>query len=328
LVWYLPAGLLAAGSFIGLALGAWTMRLWAIDAVLPSLGVGGVLVALVGGSFVEADAQRRRLRRELEAERLSAARLTGELEAARRIQMGILPKPAALKPDPRFDLDAVLEPAKEIGGDLYDFFPVDARHLFVAVGDVTGKGVPASLFMALGKSLYKSCVLRGSLDPAAIMQAANAEISRDNPEMLFITLFAGLLDLDTGRLVYCNAGHEPPYVALPGQVPAMIAGSGGPPLCVVDDFPYTADAYQMRPGELLCLVTDGITEAMNRDGALLGHPPVLACLQALPAGTTASAALAALRGSVARFVRDAEPSDDLTAVTVRWTGGRDSAAAG
>ncbi len=224
LIWYLPAALVAVGGFGGLALGAWTQHLWVLDAVLPSLGTGGVLTALVGGSFVEADAQRRRLRRELEVERLSAARLTGELEAARRIQMGILPKPDALAPDARFDLDAVLEPAKEIGGDLYDFFPVDARHLFVAVGDVTGKGVPASLFMALGKSLFKSCVLRGNLDPAAIMQAANAEISRDNPEMLFITLFAGLLDLDTGRLTYCNAGHEPPYAVLPGDAPAMIAG--------------------------------------------------------------------------------------------------------
>jgi serine phosphatase RsbU (regulator of sigma subunit) len=319
-IWYLPGGLLVAGGFVALAGVAWATHLWLIDAVLPSLGVGGVLTALVGGSFVEADAQRRRLREELEIQRVSAARLAGELEAARRIQMGILPKPDALEPDARFDLDAVLEPAKEIGGDLYDFFPVDARHLFVAVGDVTGKGVPASLFMALGKSLYKSCVLRGSLDPAAIMQAANAEISRDNPEMLFITLFAGLLDLDTGLLTYCNAGHEPPYAALPGAAPAMIAGSGGPPLCVVDDFPYTADTHQMRPGELLCLVTDGITEAMNRDDALLGHAPVLACLAALPQRATAHDALAALRAAVAGFVGDAEPSDDLTAVTVRWAG--------
>ncbi|MBV8168154.1 MAG: CHASE2 domain-containing protein [Alphaproteobacteria bacterium] len=320
LIWYLPAGLLAAGGFIGLAVGAWATHLWLIDAVLPSLGLGGVLTALIGGSYVEANAQRRRLQRQLDIERESAARLAGELEAARRIQMGILPKPGALAPDARFDLDAVLEPAKEIGGDLYDFFPVDARHLFVAVGDVTGKGVPASLFMALGKSLYKSCVLRGSLDPAAIMTAANAEISRDNPEMLFITLFAGLLDLDTGVLTYCNAGHEPPYAVLPGAAPAMIAGSGGPPLCVVDDFPYPAETYHMRPGELLCLVTDGITEAMDRDGALLGHAPVLACLQALPAGARATDALAALRGAVAAFVGDAEPSDDLTAVTVRWMG--------
>jgi serine phosphatase RsbU (regulator of sigma subunit)/CHASE2 domain-containing sensor protein len=323
--WYAPAGLVLPLAFGGAAVAAWLAELWLLDAVLPTLGGAVTLVALTGGGLAEADAQRRRLRRELEAERLAAARLAGELEAARRIQFGILPRPQALGADPRFDLDAVLEPAKEVGGDLYEFFLIDRRHLLIAIGDVTGKGVPASLFMALGKALYKSCVLRGSLDPAQIMSQANREIARDNPEMLFITLFAGIIDLDTGRLAYCNAGHEQPYAALPGAPPRPLTGSGGPPLCVVDDFEYSADADQLRPGELLCLVTDGITEAMNRDGALLGHEPVLQCLAALPAGTTAHDALAAVRGTVARFVGGADPSDDLTALTVRWTGARASA---
>jgi serine phosphatase RsbU (regulator of sigma subunit) len=318
--WYGPVAAALPIGFGGVALGAWAMRLWLLDAVLPSLGSLAVLVALIGGGLAEADAQRRQLRRELDAERLQAARVAGELEAARRIQMGILPRPEALAGDPRFDLDAVLEPAKEIGGDLYDFFLVDRRHLFVAVGDVTGKGVPASLFMALGKALYKSCVLRGNLDPAAIMAAANQEISRDNPEMMFITLFAGLLDLDSGRLAYCNAGHEPPYAMVPGEPPRPIDGSGGPPLCVVEDFAYAAHTFQLRPGELVCLATDGVTEAMDRAGALLGHGAVRACLAALPPGADAAAALAALRATVARFVAGAEPSDDLTALVVRWTG--------
>jgi len=320
LVWYAPAAIALPIAFGGLALAGWMMRLWLIDAVLPSLGAGAVLVALIGGGLAEADAQRRRLRRELEAQRLAAARVAGELEAARRIQMGILPRPEALAPDARFDLDAVLEPAREIGGDLYDFFLVDPGHLFVAVGDVTGKGVPASLFMALGKSLYKSCALRGTRDPAAIMAVANREISRDNPEMLFITLFAGILELDTGRLDYCNAGHEPPVTVLPGEAPRLIETSGGPPLCVIDEFPYEGGSCQLRPGELLCLVTDGVTEAMDRSGALLGHAPVRDCLATLAPGADARAALAAVRATVARFVDGAEPSDDLTTLTVRWNG--------
>jgi len=318
--WYAPAGLVPPLLFGGLAVGAWTARFWLLDAVLPSLGSFAVLVALLGGGLAEADAQRRRLRRALEAQRLKAARLEGEVEAARRIQMGSLPLPSGLAADPRFELDVVLEPAKEVGGDLYDFFMVDDRHLFLAVGDVTGKGVPASLFMALGKALYKSCVLRGDSDPAAITRTANLEISRDNSEMLFITLFGGLLDLDTGRLVYCNAGHEPPFAVLPGEAPRLIDGSGGPPLCVVDEFDYAAHDYQLRPGELLCLVTDGVTEAMNPAGALLGHDPVLTCLAELPRGAGAAAALASLRDAVARFVGAADPSDDLTALTVRWNG--------
>jgi adenylate cyclase len=318
--WYLPAGLASPVLFGGLAVGAWTARFWLIDAVLPSLGTVAVLVALLGGGLAEADAQRRRLRRALEAQRLKAARLEGEVAAARRIQMGSLPQPAGLAADARFELDVVLEPAKEVGGDLYDFFMVDRRHLFLAVGDVTGKGVPASLFMAVGKALYKSCVLRGDRDPASITRTANREISRDNSEMLFITLFAGLLDLDSGRLVFCNAGHEPPFTVLPGEPPRLLEGSGGPPLCTVDEFDYAAHDYQLRPGELLCLVTDGVTEATSPEGALLGRAPVLAGLAALPRDAGAPAALAALRDAVRRFVADAEPSDDLTALTVRWNG--------
>ena len=321
LAWYVPAALLPPVLLAGLSIGAWVEQLWQIDAVLPSLGSTAVTVALLGGGLAEADGQRRRLRRALEDQRLKAARLEGEVAAARRIQMGILPRPDSLAPDPRFELAVDLEPAREVGGDLYDFFMVDERHLFVAIGDVTGKGVPASLFMALGKALYKSCVLRGGGDPAAITRAANLEISRDNPEMLFITLFAGLLDLDTGRLVFCNAGHEPPYAVVAGEAPRLVEGSSGPPLCTVDGFEYAAHETQLRPGELVFLVTDGVTEAMNPAGALLGHAPVLACLAALPADSGAAPALAALRATVARFVTDAEPSDDLTVLILRWNGG-------
>jgi serine phosphatase RsbU (regulator of sigma subunit)/CHASE2 domain-containing sensor protein len=318
--WYAPAALLPPLLMGGVSVIAWREAVWQVDAVLPSLGNTAVMVALLGGGLAEADAQRRRLRRALEDQRVKAARLEGEVEAARRIQMGILPRPETLAADARFDLAVDLEPAREVGGDLYDFFMIDARTLFISVGDVTGKGVPASLFMALGKSLYKSCVLRGDGDPASITRAANLEISRDNTEMLFITLFAGLLDLDTGRLVFCNAGHEPPYAVLPGAPPRLIEGSGGPPLCVVEGFDYVAHDYQLRPGELVFLVTDGVTEAMNPAGALLGHQPVIDCLAALPADTGASDALAALRATVARFVASAEASDDLTMLTVRWTG--------
>src|SRR5947209_14189708 len=122
---------------------------------------------MLGGDLVEAEGQRRRLRRELEVQRLAAARADGEMEAARLIQLGILPKPESLGDDPRLELDALMVAARQIGGDLYDFFKIDPDHLFVAVGDVSGKGLPASLFMALGKALCKSCALRGESDIGA-----------------------------------------------------------------------------------------------------------------------------------------------------------------
>src|SRR5258708_35584182 len=143
----------------------------------PALAALAVFAALLGATFAEADRQRRLLRE-------AQGRVAGELEAARRIQMGLLPAPRSLfAGEARFALDALLEPARTVGGDFYDCFMVDQHRLFFAVGDVSGKGLPASLFMALSKSLLKSIALRAErLDPGPILVRASAEISRDNPE--------------------------------------------------------------------------------------------------------------------------------------------------
>ena len=291
-----------------------------LDVATPAIGCGVAMAALGAGGFAEADAQRRRLRHELELGRLAAARTEGELEASRRIQMGILPKPEGLAPDPRFNLDAVMEPARQIGGDLFDFFKIDADRLFFAVGDVSGKGVPASLFMALGKSLCKSCALRGETDIGAIVRCANAEISRDNPEMLFITLFAAILDLRTGILSFCNAGHDAPFLLRAGQPAAAVTGEGGPPLCALDDFPYATETRQLEPDDLLVLTTDGVTEAMTGAGALIGRETVEGALAAQPDDASPRDVIAALRAAVAAFVAGAEASDDLTILALRWRG--------
>lgn len=311
----LPLGLLVAGG-----LGLWRQASLLLDIATPITGLILVFVALLGGSLAEADMQRRRLRRELEVRKLAAAKAEGELAAGRRIQMGILPTAAGIAGDRRFDLDALMIPAREIGGDLYDFFKIDADHLFLAVGDVSGKGVPASLFMALGKSLCKSCALRGETDIGAIIDRANAEISRDNPEMLFITLFAGVLNLATGELRFCNAGHDAPFLIRPGAAPQAIEAVGGPPLCVVEAFPYATESCQLRPGDLLCLMTDGVTEAMTEAGALMGRDRVEALLADVPAAASAKSVIERIHAAVGRFVAGAEASDDLTILTIRWTG--------
>ena len=165
----------------------------------PALGIALTYGAMLGLTLTEAQRQRRALRRQLEAEREAAARVAGELQAARRIQMGILPAPATvLRGDDRIALYAFLEPARIVGGDLYDFFRLDGDRLFFLVGDVSGHGVAGSLFMAVSKALCKSAALRSG-DLGAMMRESNAEISRDNPEALFVTVWAGLLDARTGR---------------------------------------------------------------------------------------------------------------------------------
>ena len=132
----------------------------------------------------------------------------------------------AFEGERRFDLHASMEPAREVGGDLYDFFRVGDSRLFFLVGDVSGKGMPASIFMALSKALYKSAALRSLPDLGRTMMEANVEITRENPELLFVTLIACMLDVDTGELVYCNAGHEPPDLFRPGA-PRALDGAGG-----------------------------------------------------------------------------------------------------
>jgi adenylate cyclase len=323
--WQVPLSLLPLLLLAGLGFGLWRQSLLLVDVATPMMGLALVSFTLLGGNFVEADAQRRRLRGELQLRKIAAAKAEGELEAGRRIQMGILPNPATVANDRRFDLDALMIPARQIGGDLYDYFKIDADRLFFAIGDVSGKGVPAALFMAMGKSLCKSCALRGETDIGAIISRTNDEISRDNPEMLFITLFAGILNLASGELHFCNAGHDAPFLLCPGEAPdsidvLAIDSVGGPPLCVVGGFCYEMEIFQLRPGDVLCAITDGVTEAMTADGVLLGRQRVRAMLAEVPAGASAKTVTQGLDAAVRGFTAGAEASDDLTILTIRWHG--------
>lgn len=317
--WQALLGLLPLLVLAGLGFWFW-QSLLLVDVATPAIGAGLVFVSLLTGSFAEADTHRRHLRRELEARKIAAARTEGEMEAGRRIQMGMLPSAASVAGDGRFDLGALMVPARQIGGDLYDFFKIDSHRLFFAVGDVSGKGVPAALFMALGKSLCKSYALRGETDVGAIINMANAEISRDNPEMLFITMFAGILNLDTGELHFCNAGHDAPFVLRKGAAPESVVSVGGPPLCVVEDFTYPTETLQLHPGDLLCVTTDGVAEAMDGSGALLGVERTKRILADLPPEADAKTVVDNLYAAVGRFVAGAEASDDLTVLAIRWNG--------
>jgi len=316
---FILAPLVIAAFATSFALYHWAFRL--LDASTPSLALAVLFVVMLSVTLAEAERQRRALRAQVEQQREAAARFEGELLAARRIQMGILPTPAAvLARESRVSLHIVLEPAREVGGDLYDFFMLDRDRLFFLLGDVSGKGLPGSLFMAVSKSLYKSTALRRGQDVAAMMREANAEISRDNREALFVTLFAATLDAATGAVEYCNAGHDPPYlIARDDGVLTRLAQGGGPPLCVLDDFRYEAAVCRLQPGDTLCLVTDGVTEASNADGELFGRARLEAIL-ARGAELSSERLAVAVRDGVAAFVGGSEPADDLAILVVRWNG--------
>ena len=228
----LRAALLALGlgaALLGGSFVAYRQLAHLFDGLTPALGLGLVYTATLGGALAEADRQRRALRQRLQEEREAAARLAGELEAARRIQLGLLPRPESAFPgEGRFRIAAVMEPARVVGGDLFDFFLLDGDRLLFLVGDVSGKGLPASLFMAATKAFYRSISTRHATELARTMREANTEMGRDNPEAFFVTLVAAVLDVNTGQLWYCSAGHEAPWILRPetGDVERLEGASG------------------------------------------------------------------------------------------------------
>jgi serine phosphatase RsbU (regulator of sigma subunit) len=291
------------------------------DAAAPIVDLNLLFGGLLRATLAESGRQRERLKRELEAQRDAAARMAGELEAARRVQIGMLPVPSlSFQDERRFELDARMEPAKEVGGDLYDFFMLDGSRLFMMVGDVSGKGLPASIFMALSKALYKSTVLRRLPDLGRTMAEANIQISRDNPELLFVTVLACVLDVDNGDLTVCNAGHERPHiVATDGKSVKRLEG-GGPPLCTLDDFPYETGHHRLAPGESLVMVSDGVPEAMNPAGELFGRARLGELLVKMPGTLTAGERVNAVREEVRKYAAGADVADDVTILVVRWHG--------
>jgi serine phosphatase RsbU (regulator of sigma subunit) len=320
----LSLGLLAVliATLAGLGLLLYLKMGVLLDAATPSVALAILFSVMLVVTLTETQAQRRALRRQVEQQREAAARLAGELEAARRIQMGTLPRPAQAFPgETRFDLYAMLEPAREVGGDLYDFFFLDADHLFFLIGDVSGKGLPGSLFMAISKALYKSTALRRHGQVAMMMREADAEISRDNAEGLFVTVLAGILDARTGEIEYCSAGHEPLLLLPRGDRPLRrLTGGGGPPLCSVDGFLYQPATFRLERGDTLCLVTDGITEAAGPSGELYGRARLEALLGRLGGAPTAAEIGEAIRRDVVAFTGGGEPSDDMAALVLRYTG--------
>ncbi len=293
-----------------------------LDAATPALALLLLYVALLVLTLAEAARERRRLEQAVQRQREEAARVAGELDAARRIQQGFLPRADTLRDERRIDLAATMTPARETAGDLYDFFMLDARRLFFMVGDVAGKGLSASVFMAVSKALCKSATLRRpDASIGELMRAANDEISRDNPALLFVATFAGILDLASGELAYCNAGHENPYVLRGPSGLARLADGDGPPLCAVEHFAYRGAVRTLGPGDIVCVLTDGVVEAQRGDGERYGRTRLEAALSRIAAdATSAEAVVAALTADVTAFAAGAEPADDVTMLVLRWLG--------
>ena len=289
-----------------------------LDAARPFEIGGAALAGVVVGLFADARRERERLREALVQEQVSAARTEGELQAARAIQMSMVPPRAALaSTDPRLDADALLEPARSVGGDLYDLARLDGDRIGFLIGDVTGKGVPAALFMAMSKALTSFVLSRENADLGAAVQSVNDELLSSGGEGMSLTMIVGIIDLGTGGLSLVCAGHEDPITLTAGGKAESHRLEGGPPLGLTE-YDYPVEALQLSSGDTLVLVTDGITEAQDPAGGLYGRTRILEEVGRQAGGSTAMCE--AIRDSVRSFETGREPTDDLTVMALRYLG--------
>ena len=256
-----------------------------------------------------------------DAVRAHLKRIEDELETARKLQMSMVPSVfPPPSPERPVEIFAVMEPAREVGGDLYDFFPTEDGRLAFAIGDVSGKGIAAAMFMARTKNLLRVITgllqnAQGIADPGAIVSRVNRELCEDNDMMMFVTLFFGIIDPRSGVVTLCNAGHDPAYRVGPSGV-AAIETPQGIALGVHPAFEFETGELRHAPGEALYLYTDGITEATAPDNRMFGRERLEERLRGL-----ADAPLARVVGETVQAVRDfagASPqSDDITGLALR-----------
>jgi len=248
-------------------------------------------------------------------------RMESELRIARDIQMSMLPvHETALEGRKEIELAASLEPAREIGGDLYDFFFIDKDRFCFLVGDVSDKGVPAALFMARSKAILRNAVLKGSSTPEQIFSMANGELTEGNEMLMFITAFLGILNVRTGELIFSNAGHVPPILLKASGECSLLHLPPGKPLGITKGAQFSVRSLHLDRGDGLLVFTDGITEAMNGNDAFFGDERLYSLVQALSPPKDMGTLKQAVLKEVKDFTGSRSQSDDITILCLRFAG--------
>ena len=247
-------------------------------------------------------------------------RINTELSMATKIQAAMLPNVFPPFPDrDEFDVYASMDPAKEVGGDFYDFFLIDDDHLALVIADVSGKGVPASLFMMISKILIKNYTMSG-LSPAKALEAANNQICSNNKEDMFVTVWLGVLEISSGKLTAANAGHEYPVLKKPGEKFELIKDKHGPAVGAMEGRKYREYELQLEPGSKLFVYTDGVPEATDADNAFFGTERMVNALNEKTDAAFPKQLLGCVRRAVDNFVKEAEQFDDLTMLCIEYKG--------
>ena len=255
--------------------------------------------------------------KESQCEHRQLESIKSDLAIAGEIQQAILPRKfppfPALKA--QVDIFASMTPAKEVGGDFYDFFQIDETHLGFVIADVSGKGVPASLFMAVSRTLLRATGLRG-LPSHECMNIVNKLLCKESLDSMFVTVFYGIYNLETGEIDYTNAGHNPPYVLKHNNQVEALPLSQNFIVGVFDDFVYKNSSLTLEPGDTLVLYTDGVTEAFNPEKTQFGEAGLEKTLKSVP-GAGSQEITEALLEDIHDFAGDEPQSDDITTLMVK-----------
>ena len=254
-------------------------------------------------------------------ERITAEkeRISTELSLASRIQANTLPNIFPPFPERKeFDVYAAMDPAKEVGGDFYDFFLIDDTHLAFLIADVSGKSISGALFMMSSMITIRN-VVNAHPSPAKALEIVNRQICENNPEDMFVTVWLGVLDLETGELTAANAGHEYPYIRHPGRKYEMIRDRHGFVLGVIENVRYHEYTLKLEPGTQLFVYTDGLPEAASKDGTMFTTDRVFEVLNQNPDASVVDT-LSNIRIAVDEFVKDADQFDDLTMLCMQYNG--------
>jgi sigma-B regulation protein RsbU (phosphoserine phosphatase) len=244
------------------------------------------------------------------------ASLAAELRVAQEIQRGMVPKDfKGLSGGLPIDVHALLEPAKEVGGDLYDVFPLGDGRVCIVLGDVSGKGIPAAIFMAITATLLRATA-RFVQQPEDILAHVNHELSRDNPTSMFVTLFCGVLDTKSGLLACASGGHTSPVLVRPGELPRLLADRPGTVVGIQPNISFEPRELQLERGDTLFLYTDGVTEAFDPERHCFGEDRLLQALR--EAGPSSKEKVERVLDAVRSFARGEPQSDDIALLAIHW----------
>ncbi len=253
------------------------------------------------------------------AETEKTEKLATELNLASNIQSNMLPNIFPVFPERKeFSLHASMTPAKAVGGDFYDFFFVDDDHIALVIADVSGKGIPAALFMMVARTLIKNRTMLGG-SPAEILYDVNHQLCEGNAAQLFVTVWLGILEISTGKGVAANAGHEHPALYRHGDEFSLVVYKHSPAVAVMDGMKFREHEFTMEPGDTIFVYTDGVAEATNKDNELFGTDRMLDALNKDP-GAMPEQLLGNVLDGVNEFVQDAEQFDDLTMLSLKYFG--------